>query len=84
MIDRCALRNFIFYMDYNDSKRIMGIANYQYYFHMKNLDNQTLVLDSQFIEKGYPPSVNVNTVVPVERYVLYTGEIAKLDFILWV
>jgi len=83
IIDEDRLRNFIFYMDYNDSKGIMGIRNYDYYFTMKNLDNETMQLDSQNIEKGNSPSTNVNMIVPVQRYVIFQEEIAKIDFILW-
>jgi hypothetical protein len=83
IVDETRARNFLFYMDYNESKRIMGIRNYEYYFRMRSLDNATMQLDGFPIEKGYNPSVNVNIIVPVERYVLFRGEIAKLDFILW-
>ena len=78
------LRSFLSYISYNESKRIMGIRNYEYYFRMRGLDNATLQIDGLPIEKGYNPSANVNTIVPVERYVLFRGELAKLDFILWV
>lgn len=84
VIDEGKLRNFLFYMDYNESKRIMGIRNYEYYFSMRDLDNSTMQLDGSAIEKGLNPSANVNTVVPVERYALFRGEIAKVYFILWV
>ena len=84
IIDENRLRNYIFYMSYNDSKRIMGIRNFEYYFTMKDLDNQTIQLDGQNIEKGSFPSSNVNTIVPIQRYVLFQEEIAKIDFLLWI
>ena len=62
----------------------MGIKNYEYYFRMRDLGNMTLQIDGSGIEKGYNPSSNVNTIVPTERYVLFRGEIAKLDFMLWI
>ena len=78
------VRNFIFYMDYNDSRRIMGIRNYEYYFTMKDIENQTIQLDNQDVEKGYYPSSDVGTIVPIERYTLFRGKIAIIDFLLWI
>ena len=83
-IDENKLRNFVFYMDYNDSRRIMGMGSYEYYFIMKNLDNQTMLIDGQPTVKGNYPPVYVKNIVPVERYVLYGGELAKLSFIVWL
>lgn len=84
VIDENKLRNFMDYMSYNESKRIMGIRNFEYYFTMKNLDNITIQMDGKNIEKGYPPSIDVNTIVPIQRYALFQEKIAKIEFTLWI
>jgi hypothetical protein len=81
-IDDARLRNFLLYMDYNNSRSIMGMRNYEYYFSMKDIDDQLLYLDGFPIEKGYQP-YDVRMVVPTQRYVIFRGNIAKMNFIIW-
>ncbi|MBI4175675.1 MAG: hypothetical protein HY518_00585 [Candidatus Aenigmarchaeota archaeon] len=70
-------------VDYNTSKRLLGIGRYEYYFEVMYANNSVLQdPPGRNLTKGLYPA-NATVVVPVERYVLYNTTISKLEFILW-
>lgn len=62
-------------MDYEQSKRLLGIGRFDYYFSIKDLDNNALA------ESGiFPISKNI---VNIQRAVHYLGNNSILEFKIW-
>jgi hypothetical protein len=72
-----------YYADYNFTKTMLGIGNHEFYLEIKDLYNQTMKANGDDITIGVEPYQNAEIVIPMERYVIYKNEIAKLRFILW-
>ncbi len=71
-------------MDYNLSKRLLEIANMEFYFSVRYPNDTVMQLNGTSLVKGTDPLGQDSTfVVPVERYVLLNGKIAKMGFCLW-
>lgn len=71
-------------MDYNQIKILLGIANREFYFEMRYPNNTVMDIGGTSLNKGIDPvGQNSNVVVPVERYVILNGNIAKMEFFLW-
>lgn len=70
-------------MDYNEIKRLLGIANYEFYFEVR-YPNGTLASlpgGSQITKGTYPSDATI--VIPVERHSLYMEKPASMTLILW-
>jgi hypothetical protein len=72
-------------MDYNQTKRILGIGGYEFYFEVRHLNNTQMSINGTGLTKGTNPSGKPGTrlVIPVERYVMLEGKIAKMEFHIW-
>jgi hypothetical protein len=70
-------------MDHSEIKRLLGIANYEFYFEVR-YPNGTLagLPGGGQIQKGTYPS-GATMVVPVERHALYMERPARMVLILW-
>jgi hypothetical protein len=71
-------------MDYNQTKSLLGIANHEFYFEIRHLNDSVMGINGTNITKGTDPTgQDASVVVPVERYVMINGDIAKMEFYLW-
>lgn len=71
-------------MDYNQTKSLLGIANHEFYFEIRHLNNSVMEISGTNATKGTNPiDQDTTVVVPVERYVMINGDIAKMEFYLW-
>lgn len=71
-------------MDYYNSRRVLGILGYDFYFQVLNLnDTQAYSGPIPLLTGVDPLTSNAVTIVPVERYVLFDHRVAKLRFTLW-
>ncbi len=70
-------------MSYEYVKTLMGLERYNFYFTVKRLDGTVMKnAQGQNLTAGqYPQDSEI--VVPMERYVMYNGEPAKLGLIIW-
>lgn len=69
-------------LDYNDSKVLLGVGNYEYNFSIQYPNGSIVTLfDGTILRSGLPHDP-ATTVVPVERYVILDGP-KRLSFILW-
>lgn len=73
---------FFLALNYNTTKKLLGIANYDFLLTINHLNNSIIRIGGSGISYGSPSSANA-TVVPVERYVIYAGIPAKLRFVLY-
>jgi hypothetical protein len=71
-------------MEYNKTKSLLGIPNREFYFEIRYPNNTVMEIDGKSLTKGINPGGgSVKVIVPVERYVILNGKIAKLEFLLW-
>lgn len=72
-------------MGYDDSKRILGVPAYQFYFQVLHLNGTQATANGTELVAGLNPLdyPNSTTVVPLERYILFDSKVAKLRFMLW-
>jgi hypothetical protein len=72
-------------MDYENTKRILGIPAYQFYFQILHLNNSQAQANGTDLVQGLDPLgfQNSTMVVPLERYILFDSKVARLRFILW-
>ena len=71
-------------MGYNQIKILLGIANREFYFEMRYPNNTVMDIGGTSLNKGIDPfGQDSSVVVPVERYVILNGNIAKMEFFLW-
>ena len=69
-------------MSYNRSRELLFPRSYEYYFEMRDLDDRIISVNGTSAVKGPYPS-GASFVVPVERYALYNGGLAKIRFMMW-
>lgn len=71
-------------MDYSMTKSLLGIPNREFYFEIRYPNNTVMEIGGKSLTKGINPGgSSVKAVVPVERYVILNGKIAKVEFLLW-
>ena len=72
-------------MDYENTKMILGIPSYEYFFQVVHLNGTQAQSQGTDLILGIDPTglVNSSVVVPIERYVLFDHRVAKLRFMLW-
>ena len=71
-------------MDYYNSRRVLGILGYGFYFQVLNLNDTQAYSGSTALLTGADPLASSATaIVPVERYVLFDHKVAKVRFTLW-
>lgn len=70
-------------MDYNTSKRVLGIQLYDYYFKLEDLNKSIIYINQTPVIKGIYPD-NVSLIIPIYRYGLLDDAIVKMTFILWL
>lgn len=71
-------------MGYTQIKGLFGIGNYEFYFEMRYPNNTVMEIGGISLNKGTDPiGQNTSVVVPVERYVILNGNIAKMELFLW-
>ena len=72
-------------MDYDHSKRILGIPAYEFYFQVLHLNNTQARANNTDLVQGLDPLgfQNSTIVIPIERYILFDSRVAKLRFMLW-
>ncbi|MBU0898615.1 MAG: hypothetical protein KKB03_04465 [Nanoarchaeota archaeon] len=76
--------DYFMQLDYSETKLLLGIKNYHFYFELEDLNNQTVKNQAdQNITKGVYPDTASFIQIPVERYALYRDAIVKLKFIFW-
>ncbi|MBL7160916.1 MAG: hypothetical protein ISS93_03660 [Candidatus Aenigmarchaeota archaeon] len=68
-------------IDYNRSKVLMGIGNYEYYFQIDHPNGTVVELSGLNLIKGVDYAT-AKTIVRVERFVVLSG-LKKLKFTLW-
>ena len=70
-------------MDYNEIKRLLGIANYEFYFEVRYPNGTLAGLPggSQITKGAYPSGASI--VIPVQRHALYMEKPANMVLILW-
>ena len=68
-------------LDYNKSKAIMDISNYEYYFWMEHINGTQVSLQGVDIVKG-TNFASARNVVIVERHVILSEVIMKLELVL--
>jgi len=72
-------------MDYDLIKQLFGIGNYEFYFEMRYPNNTVMEINGSVLTKGIDPvGEDTRIVVPIERYVILEGNIAKMEFFLWI
>jgi len=81
VINKSKIFNFIS-LNYNTSKTLLGIANYDYYFEIIHLNNSVIRIDGTNLTGG-ENYTSAKTLIPVERYILFETQPAKLKFILF-
>jgi hypothetical protein len=81
VLNRTKVERFLS-LDYNGSKRILGVPLYDYYFRLADINGGTIFINQTEAVKGVYPA-DAEIVVPVQRYGLLDGEIVKMGFILW-
>lgn len=69
-------------LDYADSKTIMGVPLYDYYFRLTGLDGETVYVNQTEAVKGTYPS-DADIVIPINRHGLMDGEVISMQLILW-
>ena len=70
-------------LDNNTIKSLLGISNYNFYLEVRYANGSLASLPTgEGIVKGDPPS-DASMVIPVERHVIYMGEIARMRLVLW-
>lgn len=69
-------------MEYEQAKLKLGAGIYEFYFRLRDENNQTLQIDGMPAEAGSYPS-DAELVVPAERYVVVDGTPATMEFMLW-
>jgi hypothetical protein len=69
-------------MDYEQARLRLGTGLYDFYFRVRDGDNQTLQVDGTPAEAGSYPG-DAALVVPTERYVVLDGVPAVMEFVLW-
>lgn len=62
-------------LDYSFSRALLGISE-EFYFQIADI-NGTVYVNTSF------PVGEADAIVPVERYVLYDGSMAKLTMVIW-
>lgn len=68
-------------IDYNQSKVLLSIGNYEYYFSLEHPNGTVVTFQGTALSKGQNYT-NATTIVLTERYVVFSG-INKVKFILW-
>ena len=63
-------------LNYNSSKKILGIPNYEYKFRIRMLNGIVL------LQSGLDPTATAE-VVSVTRFVLLNSSITKMEFAIW-
>ena len=63
--------------DYNRMLGLMDIGFYDFYFEVEDLNG------SMFENTTTPVDQNSPIIVPIERYTIYNGRIAKARFVIW-
>lgn len=83
VLDEGKVLNFIDEeLNYNHSKVLMGISNYEYYFQIKHLNGTILSLQGVNLTKGLNYT-NAMDIVSVERYAILSNSLIRLQFLLW-
>jgi hypothetical protein len=72
-------------MDYDSSRRVLGIPAYEFYFQVLHLNDTQAQANGTDLVQGLDPLLfqNSTIVIPIERYILFDSRVAKLRFILW-
>ena len=63
-------------MDYSTLKVLMGLDKYEFHFRLSDVNGTV------YAENGMEPE-NAIASMPVNRYVLYSGRLARLRFVVW-
>jgi len=71
-------------MSYEYTKTLLGLEKYHFYFRLKDMNGYVMqnTYGQNLTAGTYPQDSEL--VVPIQRHVLYNGDMAKLDFMLWV
>jgi len=70
-------------MSYEYTKTLLGLERYHFCFRLLDPNGSLMQNEhGQNLTIGQHPE-NSQLVIPVQRYVLYNGKPAKMDFILW-
>jgi hypothetical protein len=64
-------------MDYDKSRRLLGITPYNYTFRVEQLNGS--LIQSQ----GVDLSSGTSVVIPATRHVLYDSRVVRMEFALW-
>ncbi|RKZ16927.1 hypothetical protein DRQ17_04865 [bacterium] len=81
ILNKTKVMNFIS-MDYETIRDLLTTKKYHFYFDLRYANNSLINVGGTPVQKGFYPSVTTVT-VPVQRFVLFDGKIAKMNFIIW-
>ena len=71
-------------LTYNQTRGLLFPKNYEFYFDMRDMDDNIIIVNGTNVVKGSYPTSSATTVVPVKRYAMYNESIAKINFIVWL
>jgi hypothetical protein len=71
-------------MNYGNARQILLEGRYNFYFNMNYLNGSQIMVGGVNATKGTYPDSSSSMVVPAKRYAVYNGNIAEIDFILWI
>ena len=80
-ISTTRLKNFLA-MDYNQSRKRLGIAPYRYYFNLTRVNGSLYFVDSIAAEKGEKP-VNASNTAIMRTPVLINNELVISHLVVW-
>lgn len=69
-------------LNYNTSKVVLGVGSYDFFFQLLHANGTVVSINGTAMTVGLSPT-NASIIVPVERHVLYEGEIVTTQFQLW-
>ena len=67
---------------YDTARQLLGTGSFNFHFQLSHANETVMKLGGNDIAIGLSPA-NTSIVAPVERYVLFNGEIVKARMVLW-
>ncbi|MBI4181581.1 MAG: hypothetical protein HY520_01280 [Candidatus Aenigmarchaeota archaeon] len=69
-------------MDYNQTRRLLGIGRYDFQLEIWYPNGTLALAQGLNASAGLAPQ-NASIVSPVDRFVIYEGQVARMRFLLW-